>query len=1234
MSGTNPKEEKVIGKNDIKKAGGINHQDTHFSMSNDKAHAEYRHERYFYGADTSSDGKYLGNTHREHDRREHTIGSSLYDSDDIARVGRMFAFSGETANIVLGDSSVVSPSEYYAELGVSDAGRLFPETLETVNSRFLSDENQITNEAIKFDNSEFLLKNTYAIKASLAKALLAKMDYDRDLRGTLTDLLEPDGKWAQEPPEVIFSELKNRLQNSGLMHKEEYLVIQKIFRKLDDLDNQNRQYSAYRQSSVLEILNGIEKSRLNKLFGVDIEDDVAKETIFKGLSFLSKEYKSVRDGIEDEGFTLEGYISYFAKIPNAELPREYFDMISAMNDLNIPLKNKDVETIIDEYNEYVEDIKSFSEAHNSSLSASTDIVDRFSGKTHLYPTAYLAYWADKDFFDRNHTSVGAEDIEGDMEESIVHILEANHIEIEEKTVSNILLKFKDVLNENKNVIASIYDAEKDTQNPSRKYFPFENKTYHEQAQNVFRDALYLAISDEVSSSDFSIFYPKEVQSEILTSSLDPALEELKPNVNEVNDMANMVSLLSKSVSATISDRSFDKIITSPMFSNNSLFDAEELNSLRKFGKDMASASEKVKDSSIYGLPISEAIRESMQEIIYIDRSDDLLSRMRDESIGATFFQNNKALRNLEVCMDGARNPTTTFETVASLGKSCFEKLIEEYKQDAEKSRELGSNQQNALIGMSWVGSFVVIGQIGSASSYDMMQRFQAEINSDISSEVSYLENSVDGLQKSSRKLNSEADILMVSGQFVDESFAEKVVEGSEVEYTIRSMVDESYKPLPKDILTSLNNDTLDTLLSSALSDEKEESSEQILKLRERVDSDTKLLSSLKDELKDLERSGSSGGVELSAIAKKISSVENRIELESQKLIALSVEEKRWDTAREGLLSRFSDGKDRTIKGALTRGGGLSVFNLNDAELSTDERTLLIEVLASHRDNLNRKLLNHLSWEADETVENDGLKLTSSDILKIKEEKSRLSQILPSLHREAIFDKNNFTEALSGSIFHDFHFKMSEDVYRKIKKDGLDMHFQELMDEAERSGLSKDNLKTLSIQLMEAVEARSILNPQNGKINIASGSNFISSYFKLFTKSESQTLRTIENTNNFYASVGARRDGVAYVSGGFDLSGLLMAECEKAEKEKRWEDLHRLGKAIKGLGIRGWVSREGQHDLLMKLTKDGQELSEANTELMKKMNDKNKSQAFGSSEHKIMSKKEREGKKGSRKRRGM
>jgi len=780
--------------------------------------------RIFEDATLDGEGNLRGATHREHEDRRAKIGLAEFNDKDVGREGRGFAISSNVADAIDG-----SPVNHYKMLGISDADRLFAEAPDAVSNNFLAPEGVLTNEAIKMDNYEFLLNNTSQIKMTIAKSLLAKMDYDEDLRGTLNDLLAKDGYWADKSPEVIFAKLQNELRNKGKAHNSEYRVILNMFNHLDELDTKNREYKKLRQESMFAILDEIEDRDLHKLLNDStIEDKKVEQQILQGLEFLSYEFSPQS---ENEGkISLDDYLnSASQRGQESPMPPELSKLVEALEEADISLGSVPVDEVVSNYKNYIENKKLFTENHNFSFSLGNDIADRFASSTPLYPTAYLARWADKEFFENNYvdnagegeTFYGADKADEDFKKSLVHTLKARGVEVTDELLSDILSNLESDLSKNKRDFESLYNPDKDAQNPHRKYIPFESQKNHEQSQNIFRDSLHLAINKSLYPEDFEKFYTEEDEQKIISSVLNKELEEKKPNADKVNDLMNAINILTKATSATINDIDLGRIIDSPIFEDNAYFNKEDVAQLKSYGKDLSIASETVKERDIYGLPDMDIIRERYQELVYLDVADNLVSRLRNpegikDTLKQNFFQNNKAYRNLEVCMEGAKNPTTSFETVPSLGKACFDKLEEEYTQDAEKARQATSNQANAMAGMSLIGGIMAYMTIQAQAGKDMVGRIKAEINEVVAKEMAYVENSVNQRQASARNLNVFADELGIASQIVDEAFAEKVAEEAESEHTIREVVEYSAEKLKRDVETGMSESELGNLIEKSI----------------------------------------------------------------------------------------------------------------------------------------------------------------------------------------------------------------------------------------------------------------------------------------------------------------------------------------------------------------------------------------------------------------------------------
>ncbi len=1267
--------------------------------SQDKGYGDYKQKQKqeeasieFYGAGYKgmNETKSSGSSHQNHEERKEYVGDKAFSEKGIGRVGRRFALNSDSIRRLSKNKTKITDKiqEYFSDNGIADAKSFFAETTEKESHRFLSAENSLTNKAIKMDNYEFFLNNSYQIKTNLAKTLLAKMDLDRDIKGTLSDLLEKDGKWESAEPEIVFQELKNRLRNSGHAHHKEYAVILKAFGHIEDIEREQKAFVDKRQSTAIKSLGGFSTQIASIVEMPESNDEVSQKRTFALLSQffadqeshpLAGEYKA------KDTDTLHDLITKRLKFlkstedgtenKDANYP-DYLDDLDEKLLENITLSNQNPKILEEKVRAFEKSKKSFIEEHNQSLSASTEILDRFNFRSNHYPVTALARWADEEYLVNNFVepatreAISVKEIDESMTLAIRDVLGYKE-ELTDDAIENIKENLKRTVMQSKDKIESIYNIGKDTADTQRAYRMYESQHYHEDAHNILRDAMYLSLfkegmfapedADGEKKSVYDEFYNESREKEIVASILDKDIQDLRPNINKVTDLYNMISAVNKTASATIDDRSFDALLDSTLFTDNSLF-KDDIEAIRSYGKDLAKVSEQIKEKDIYGTPEDHELRDAIQEMVYIENADRIIDKIHRkgtlaQKAGFLFLQNNKAIHNLEVCMQGARNPTTKHETVPSLSKACFQKMKDELEQQAKEANRLISNPQSAMLGLSFIGALVMFASVHASSEKDKIENLIKKMNFEIAEESSYIETSADKLQKSARMMNVEAEKLGIGSQIVKDGFKDKLIDEAELEHTIRDIVKTSDKSLPDNIIlgdesllnemirkesgggspiaerakdesmrdkvqlaemrSSLETKQIEHLISKGESQELREISENILAyetyLNENtssVDIDEVVAVRMKsqkemrklEELKStiLERQKEQELPEsLQVYASRIEEIEERIK---QNAVLIASEESLKSGIKDSLLSRIERPVIGSTINSIIGDGSRIVFNLGDLKLDEEDTYEEKSRKAEERNVLIASLGSYRDALNTKLLDLEAEPLSKEATEKYIKETARIDSIMPLLHREALADSYNVGETIRGYVYDKFHFKIEDSMVDKIKREGLTPENTNLIMEQAKNlagsmSLSDHKKNVLHRGLGRMQKAQNILNPKNGKISIDEGSGFLSSFLKNFNNSTGNGLgKLVQRTNNFYSTSSVSMDGNAYVNGGKGLIGMFLFRLEEAEKARDYEKMDKLSKSLDKLSADGYIPNEQKEDLLGKLNKQSNDLTGVNSYL--------------------------------------
>lgn len=1227
----------------------------------DKAFAKEKERRekeelsfFGVGYDSLDESKREGITHLSHAQRKAAVGKDAFDIDILNGSGRMFALNSLSNKRFMNKKDVKHDTiwKHFKELGVEDAQRLFGETAEKDSTRLFSTLDQITNEAIKLDNYEFFLTNAGAIKTNLARVLLAKIDLDRDMRGTLNDLLG-GGKWTSQDPDVVFSELKNRMVNAGLKHSGEYDILLKAFHHVEEIEKQHRNYVNKRQKEAVAILEKINQSKKDILVGAFENDKINEATgqtkQEQRIEYLSDVFKHGESlGVYPSGEeTTSSYINKLI-LHHEEKKTEAPSFLLGLSGSITPkddLTNKKAAKLKGEVEDYLDSKQKFIDGHNKSLKNANAILEKFSFNTKHYPVAVLASWADEKYAVSHFGEIGEKETPIDIKkinENMDYAIKSVYPEISDEAAEKIRKELQDILSKNKSSIDTIYDPLMDKSNPQRAYIPFESQQNHEDAQNVMRDALYLSLFKHNDEKTYQSFFSNESQKAVITSVLSGEVKEAKPNIDKVNDIWNAISAVTKAASGAIDDKSFDALIDSHLFEDNSVFGStSDRENLRSLGKELARSSQQLKDREIFGTPEQKEVKNAIQELRYLEAAQGVLDRL-DKGKGNVaekgfkwFLQNNKALRNFASCMDNAKNPITSVESVPSMSRGCLEKLVDEYEKASKEANDLMSNPQSAMTGLSCVGALVIFSSIYSDVSKDRMRRMLEEINEKISTDLAYVENSVDVLQESARKMNVEAEVLGISSAIVKQGFEEKLISESETEHTIRDIVTMANTPLKKDIILNdkealtqaINATSLDILnphskrvekLKSSLQEEQEmleeikASKEQKLAIaQKRIDDEPRvrsILDSIKEEENYLRENAATAEI------KEISEKRNHIETLKEDLIKTRREVVAGFTQSDAEIAEF-ERLDAGIKrheasidnlkkeiGAFTVASPNIPLNLksritekgfNLENLSTEERNATIAVLGKYRDNLNRKLLY------------SDPKMNDQETKNIQKEVDRIDRTMPILHREALADSKNVAETLRLHISDKFYFDIGDENTKSISEGGLkDETIVKILEEGEKKGLSKNKMDNLYLSLKNTQKARRTLSSGTTE-DVLAGSTLLSEYLKIFDNGKNNIGNLIKESNNFYATTIRTADGYAFVSGGAGLNGMALYEYGEAEKREDYAKMSKITDQIQNLGATGFIGADKINEMMQRMSKEGNDAKKGNSHLTATMLNENR-----------------------------
>jgi len=1278
-------------------------------LSQDKAFQAYRRgggytgiKPVFFAVDQTEEapvGNSTGISFREHDQRGFEIGHQAFDKkfDQLGRIGKKFALNSTTSERVLRSTakarekgsvrpdgySLGDISSYLKEYNIPDVGSVFADTVETSTDRLFSKDGVVTNRAIQLDNYQHCLNTIPEMKLAIAKALIAKMDADRNVSESFGSLLDENGQLnTTKDPQVVYAELKNRLRNNSLEHREEYQTIIKLFGELDKLENENNRYKQMRQSVGLDILNKVSSPKFipEKDDGTFFDDPLGVAEELEYAMYLGNKHGvSPVDGT-GSGKTLGAFISELVGDNNGDkgtLPDGEKDRILRLSDLveqSKLLEGKDVAELQSEINTYFSSRDRFIQNSNASIISATSSIDTLSYYSPYFPSATLAGIVDPDYFEQSHgkaledgkiISASKDEVKKALRDAVADSLPSASEEQVEAIVSNM----ETILKENKSSIEAIYNPERDTQNPQRKYLPFDSKDYDDYAQNIMRDALALAIFkseedrraglDEAHENIFDEYYTKENIKDVILSSLDETVQKEKPDLDRVTDLYNVVLLISQSASAQIDDKTVAELVDSQFMKDNQLFTNEELHHIKDFTSGLAEGAEQMKDQDIYGNMDAEEIREDIQEKLYLKYANQEVARLYtglgtglDDKVGAVakskqiasnlfanFMQNNQILRNLDVCMEGARNPTTTLETVSSLSKACLEKFRDEHQEKAKKMQETMSNQQSAMLGMDIFGALVIFQGIMSGYEHAKSEVLLANINEELNRENTYVQSATDELQRASRKMAVDAEHNGFGNHIVREGFENKIIDETEAEQTVRDIVFSSSKDLP-DHLELLSREVMREALEEISSVDNDEA----IALTRLIEEEKERIEALKEEEKERIRA-----VVLSDTIGTIIS-EKQIALEKlEEELRQAVDKKDFDTAKElnvevdtikEELLELKTEVEKRVDELIVTNDGKSVDEISLAIRSKIEKseklikeseerlaqiTIDVKTMKERLENSSTGVLFDLDRldMSEEKFEDNFKELTVEEKLEIKkqiaqernetmlalgkyrdlcyltlidsmDEEERLraqkdidqiDAVMPRLHRASLADSINISDVAIEHLENTYHIKIGKELKQKMMYEGMSADVVAKINEASLH-LQQHQREKMQTELIRVRRAQETLSLEKPSIDSGASSSLLSGLMRSFVKSKSNnTGDIIKDTNACYVTNSVAKDGMVAVVMGKGYKGMLLHEMKMAQKNKDDARFSLVLGKLEKLQEQGFIPRDQMDDILSAMSKD-------------------------------------------------
>ena len=1267
-------------------------EETHLDVSKAKG---LQDSPYFLQGDEDDifehDGKGSGSAFQNHEKRKPDFGAFEFTSDGKRSYssGRRFAINSKAESHLSLRINEGRIQEHFLDQGVDGAEYFLAEGFLSPHEMSIGDTRRISNESVKKDNYEFVLRNTHLLKANIAKTLLAKMDIDRDVVGTLSDMLSNKSSWAKNDPDLVLRELKNRLRLNSKEQHPEYEPIFKILDKIHNVEEKNEKYKILRLKGLEDNINNIVDDISNKTYGFEHEDDEQRENV-KGYiseSFLSKHSPAMQKNMD--------YGEYLAMLLRKEPDNDFLYKINKyIEDENPLLGKKQVLQLHAEAKE-IERIESdFIDTHNASTTTSTNIINRFGYHSNHLPIPLLAALADESFATKNfsealdgdewtpHIPLSGEKKYEELERSIKDLVKgANDTEIK-----SIIEDMKSNLSKNKEEFEYLYNPKVDNIDTQRRHYPFELTSHYDQdAQNIMRDALYLSIFKHKNKEIWEDVYAnnEDTQRGVVLSSLDKDALKARPKMDEVNDLYNGVLLITKSSSATISDDAVDKLIESQLFKDSSVFNEKDLAGIKSYSKSLSRESERLREKDIYGVPEEKELHAAIQEMRYLDAANSEIEKVYGGSVAnqlkSTFFMNNKIIHDLSVCMEAAKSPTNHVETVPSMTKGCLEKMKQAHEKMKEEMDKMINSREAAFAGVTPLGTLLIIASIKSSANAYKADRIVEEVNKIVAEDIAYVDSAGSSQLKAARKMNIDVDSLGIGGHIVKDGFQNKFIQSAEREHTIRDIVlnsanDKLDKPFIINSLFSKERDEALSLLENedvpenrnaekilALQEELREllSEEKTLEAslgkevlndnahlkevfksikdaeealeKEEVQSDPQKVLEVKEKAEELKKeleemltdSPHVDNARLKEVLKSIKDAEEALEKEevqSDPQKVLEVKEKAEELKKEleemltntplsadmsrlnsikadilrrsdllgGLEGSMGGGNDESleirVKNLFKSKGGFSTLALDTKDPSL--RLGLIRFLGVYRDTLNKRVL----YTPDD-----------AESKNINKELEKINQVLPQLHREAIYDRSTYGNVIDSFIKDKYQVSPSDEVISMVGKEGLsDNVIGKLMENVrEKEILTEQKERSLFFDLKESQRARRLLNPRNGEITSLAASGTITSYLEQFNRFENKTGKVIHDSNDFHAAVSQSSNGNYYVVGGKGRIGLYLSEAEKYQKEGNYEKLTQLNKASAHLDMHGRVNSEAVTSYLNKISYENNSVAQANTDLLRK-----------------------------------
>jgi len=744
-----------------------------------------------------------------------------------------FGLSNKAEEMIIerGDDGISDISEYMKKKHNLPKGH-FAKTTDSETPIYAP-----SNGAVVYQNYENTIKNLPNMRTDLMRIFLSKLEMDYNPQGIAKDIVENPRYKTMESEELI-SELNRMIKANLIPNKREYDVLIKLLSVSEEIEREVSNHAKEREERSLKVIDNIKNTYRDKLFGESKDEVLARipaEDFIKDESSLPKIEAFVKEIFENDFLykkytkeTAEGNGLSLKRIIQEEFKREERRAKARDEEENYSQALLDINALIEnpQFRKLAEkplvEIKNFSDAHsdistdfistnNDSMDFATSAFKEAFRTSATYPNyQLLCFMQDDKRIDKGNFKIaGMKDlseaeidkkiqeeisvIEDAMKKGIKQgiIRDEKYNRLSTADVNNLtetlFESFKNKLKENKGSFETTYLPHKDNFDKTRRYegmgFNADDGLQNDTGL-LLRDTLMLAKFEYENEKLFKQVYTKKNQSELLDASTAGNLN--KPSIDKVTDFTNAYLMIDKSLTNGISSSEISKVMNSEVFERNSVLSEDNKKGLEEMSKDISNNQYKSKNKDLVGEVKKEDTERSIQEYFYTKYSKEQIKKL-NPSLSGFSFQNNDVLKDFSDCMEGAKNPSTSIETKPSLGKSCFEKLKQGLEQTVKDAQSKGQTQGHIGAGMNPFGAFVLLNIVVSQAQADILKRSMKNMSKDISEKTNYILESDSNTQQIARQNLVTLEDFGMNGQIVDTAIADKVIEETETEATVREI---------------------------------------------------------------------------------------------------------------------------------------------------------------------------------------------------------------------------------------------------------------------------------------------------------------------------------------------------------------------------------------------------------------------------------------------------------------